>query len=66
MAKDEKATAKKIKATQVAEKKAKDLLEARAVMGDLLLKEKQYQSALQQLVRQINQSIMKVQELSKE
>ena len=59
MAKDE-------KAKKVAEKKAKDLLEARAVMGDLLLKEKQYQSALQQLVQQINQSIMKVQELSKE
>ena len=66
MTEKDKATAKKIKVKQVAEKKAKDLLEARAVMGDLLLKEKQYQSALQQLVQQINQSIMKVQELSKE
>ena len=36
MTEKDKATAKKNKANQVAEKKAKDLLEARAVMGDLL------------------------------
>ncbi len=48
------------------EKKRKELLEAKAVMGELLLQEKQYQSILQQLSPQINKAILKVQELSKE
>jgi hypothetical protein len=43
-----------------------ELLEARAVMGDLLLQEKQYQAMLRQLGQQINGAILKVQELSKE
>lgn len=43
-----------------------ELLEAKAVMGDLLLQEKQYQAMLKQLGQQINGAILKVQELSKE
>ena len=42
---------------------AKALLEAEAEMGKLLLREKQLQSMLQQLIPQINEAIMKVQQL---
>ena len=43
----------------------KELTEAKAVMGELLLQEKQYQAMMQQLIPKINEAILKVQELSK-
>jgi hypothetical protein len=48
------------------EAEAVELLEAEAVMGRLLLQEKQYQSVLQQLAPKINEAIIKVQQLAKE
>ena len=61
MAKEKKQTDEK-KADK--DKKKQALLEAKALMGELLLQEKQYQSMLQQLAPKINASILRVQNLT--